>query len=85
MSLKASLPWSDGKEVPVTAAQGMENVTATSKIRGKIFDDIWKQNGRIIERVHGVMPSDRRNLTITVDGTDRRDSTIHNNLVFERQ
>jgi len=35
--LKASLPRSDGKEVPVT---GMENVTAASKIEGKTFDDV---------------------------------------------
>src|SRR5205085_441555 len=51
-SLKASLPWSDGKGVPVTANQGFENATATSKIRGKTFDDTWKQNGKIIEKVH---------------------------------
>src|SRR6478736_1458359 len=37
--LKASLPWSDRKEVPVT---GMENVTAISKIEGKTFHDVWK-------------------------------------------
>jgi hypothetical protein len=84
-SLKASLPWSDGKEVPVTAAQGMENATATSKIRGKTFDDTWKQNGKIIEDVHGVVSSDGRTLTITVDGTDRQGRTFHYHLIFEKQ
>jgi hypothetical protein len=83
-SLKASLPWSDGKEVSVTAAQGMENVTATSKIRANTFDDTWKQNGKIIERVHGVVSSDGGTLTITVDGTDSQGRTFRNHLIFER-
>lgn len=84
-SLKASLPWSDGKEVPVTAAQGMENVTATSNIRGNTFEDTWKQNGKIIEKVHGAVSSDGRTLTITVDGTDRQGRTFHNLVIFEKQ
>ncbi|MDQ2710770.1 MAG: hypothetical protein M3Y24_00820 [Acidobacteriota bacterium] len=81
-SLKASLPWSDGKEVHVT---GMENATATSKIHGKIFHDIWKQNGRIIEDVHGVVSSDGRTLTTTVDARYQQDRPIHNHLTFEMQ
>jgi hypothetical protein len=67
------LPWSDGREVPVT---GIENVAATSKIHGKTFHDVWKQNGSVIENVHGVASPDRRTLTITVDGTDRQGHTF---------
>jgi hypothetical protein len=84
-SLKASLPWSDGKEVPVTAAQGMVNATATSKIRGKTFEDTWRQNGKTIERVHARVSLDGRTLTITVDGTDAQDRTFHNHLIFEKR
>ena len=80
--LQASLPWSDGKEVSVT---GMENATATSKIQGNTFHDIWKQNSRIIEDVHGVVSSDGRTLTITVDGTPRQGRPFHNRLTFEKQ
>ena len=78
--LKASLPWSDGKEVPVT---GMENVTAISKIEGKTFHDVWKQNGRIIEDVHGALFPDGRTLTTTVDGRDRQGRAFQNHLTFE--
>ncbi len=80
--LKVSLPWSDGKEVPVT---GMENATATSKIQGKTFHDLWKQNGRIIEDVHGVVSSDGKTLTTTVDARYTQDIPIHNHLTFDKQ
>ena len=78
--LKASLPWSDGKEVPVT---GMENVTAISKIESKTFHDVWKQNGRIIEDVHGALSPDGRTLTTTVDGRDGQGRAFRNHLAFE--
>lgn len=48
--LKASLPWSDGKEVVVAVTEGMGNVTATSRIQGRTFDDTWTEDGKIIER-----------------------------------
>jgi len=83
--VRASLPWSDGKEVSVAVVQGMDEATATSKIQGTTFDDTWKQNGKIIEKVHGVASSDGRMLTITVDGTDRQGRTYRNHLVFEKQ
>jgi hypothetical protein len=81
--LKASLPWSDGKEVSVT---GIENATATSKIQGRTFHDIWKQNGKVIEDVHGIVSPDGKTLKTTVDGTDRQGRrSYHNELAFERQ
>ena len=84
--LKASLPWSDGQEVPVTMTQGtLEHVTAISTMQGKMFDDTWRENGKILEKVHGVVSSDGRTLTITVDGTDRQGRTFHNHLLFEKQ
>ena len=83
--LKASLPWSDGKEVVVAVKEGMGNVTATSKIQGKTFDDTWKEDGKIIEKVHGVVSPDGKTLTITVDGTDKQGRTFHNHLRFEKQ
>lgn len=81
--LKASLPWSDGKEVSVTA-QGWENVTAISKVRGRTFDDTWKENGKIIEKVHGVVSSDGKTLTIKVEGPVTQGGTFHNHLIFEK-
>ena len=80
--LKVSLPWSDGKEV---APVGMGNVTAISKMEGRTFHDTWKENGRIIERVHGVMSPDGKTLIISVDGTDRQGNAFHNRLRFEKQ
>jgi hypothetical protein len=74
-----------GKKFPVTAGQGMENATATSKIRGKTFEDTWKQSRKIIEKVHGIVSSDGRTLTIRVDGTDRQGRTFHNHVTFEKQ
>jgi hypothetical protein len=84
-ALKASMPWSDGKEVVVAVTEGMGNVTATSKIRGKTFNDTWKENGKIIEKVHAVVSSDGRTLAITVDGTDRQNRSYHNHLIFEKR
>jgi len=83
-SHKAVLPWSDGKEVSVTATQ-WEHATATSKIQGKTFDDTWKERGKIVEQVHGVASSDGRSLTTTVDGTDGQGGHFHNQLTFEKQ
>lgn len=79
------MPWSDGKEVVVAVTEGMGNVTATSKIRGKTFNDTWKENGKIIEKVHAVVSSDGRTLAITVDGTDRQNRSYHNHLIFEKR
>jgi hypothetical protein len=80
--IKVLLPWSDGKVVHVT---GMENATAISKIQGNTFHDIWKQNGRIIEDVHGAVSSDGRTLTATVDARYQEDRPIHNHLTFKKQ
>ena len=80
--LKVSLPWSDGKEVHV---KGMENATATSKIQNNTFHDIWRQNGRIIEDVHGAVSSDGRTLTTLVDAKYQQDRPIHNSLTFDKQ
>jgi hypothetical protein len=82
--LKAVLPWSDGKEVPVTANQGFENVTAVSKIEGKAFNDTWKRNGEVIEKVHGAVSANGQTLKIRVDGTDVHGRTFHNRLTFEK-
>ena len=78
--IKVLLPWSDGKEVHVT---GTENATAISKIQGNTFHDIWKQNGRTIEDVHGAVSSDGRTLTATVDARYQEDRPIHNHLTFK--
>jgi hypothetical protein len=84
--LKASLPWSDGKEVPVnTTEANLQNVTAVSKIHGKTFDDTWRQNGKVIEKVHGAVSSDGRTLTIHVQGPARQGGTFRNRVVFDKQ
>jgi|SRR6266702_3018230 len=83
--LKVTLPWSDGREVHVFATEGMEDATATSKIRGNAFNDTWRQKGKVIERVHGVVSSDRRTLTITVDGPTKQGGAFNNRLQFDRQ
>jgi hypothetical protein len=80
--LEASLPGSDGKEVSVT---GMENATATSKIQGRTFHDIWKQNGKVIEDVHGIVSPDGKTLRTTVDATDKQGRPYHNELTFDKQ
>jgi hypothetical protein len=81
--LHVELPWSDGKEVEVS---GMENTTATSKILGRrTFHDVWKQNGKIIEDVHGAVSSKGRVLKITVDVTGLQGRHAHNELWFDKQ
>jgi hypothetical protein len=83
---KASLPWSDGKEVSLTITQGaMRNVTAISKTQGKMLDDTWRENGEIIEKVHGAVSSNGRTLTVTVEGPDKRGGAFHNRVVFDKQ
>jgi hypothetical protein len=84
-TLDASLPWSDGKEVSVTASQGFENATAVSKIQGRTFNDTWRQRGKTIEKVHAAVSPDGRTLGIRVHGTDTQGRAFHNRLVFERQ
>jgi len=83
---KAALPWSDGKEVSVIVTQGsMQNVVAVSRIKGKTFDDTWTENGKMIEKVHGVVSPDGRTLTVTVEGPTPQGGTFHNRVVFDRQ
>lgn len=80
--LKAALPWSNGKAVSV---QGMENATATSKIQGRTFHDIWKVNGKITENVQGVVSLDGKTLRTTVDGTENQGRSYHNELTLDKQ
>jgi len=85
-SLKASLPWSDGREVAVTVTHGnMRNVATVSKTRGRTFRDTWRENGKVIEKVHGAVSANGRTLAITVNGTDAQGQTFHNHLIFEKQ
>ena len=84
--LKASLPWSDGKEVAVEVTQGsMPNVRAVSKIHGRSFRDTWRENGKVIEQVHGVVSLDGKTLTVTVEGPTQQGGTFHNRVVFDKQ
>jgi len=84
--LKAELPWSDGKEVSVVVKEGsMENVTAVSKIRGRAFDDTWRESGKVIEKVHGELSADGKTLTITVEGPTQQGGTFRNRVVFDKQ
>ncbi len=84
--LKASLPWSDGIEVPVKVTEGsMANVTVISKIRGWSLDDTWKENGEIIEKLHGRVSMDGNTLIINVEGMENQGRNYHNRLIFEKQ
>jgi len=84
--LKAALPWSDGKEVAVEAAEGnLANVKAVSRIRGRSFRDIWRADGKVIEKVHGVVSSDGQTLTVTVEGPTQQGGAFHNRVVFDKQ
>jgi len=77
-----ALPWSAGNPV---SPEGMENAVTTSKIQGRTFHDIWKQNGKIIEDVRGRVSPDGKTLNVTVDGTNVQGRTYHNELTFDRQ
>ena len=84
-TLRASLPWSDGTEVSVTADQGFEGVSAVSKIQGNTTNDTRKRNGRVIERVHAAVSPGGKTLKIRVDGTDVEGRAFQNRLTFEKQ
>ena len=84
-TLKASLPWSDGTEVSVTANQGFEGVSAVSKIQGNTINDTWKRKGRVMETVHAAVSPGGKTLKIRVDGTDIEGRAFHNRLTFEKQ
>ncbi len=80
--LKVSLPWSDGKEV---IPEGMENTRVISKIQGHTVDDTWRQDGKIIEKVHGTVSPDGRTLTMNVEGPLQQGGSFRNRVVFDRQ
>jgi hypothetical protein len=83
---RAELPWSDGKEVSVVVKEGSTgNVQAVSKIKGKTFDDTWRENDKVIEKVHGVLSADGETLTVTVEGPTQQGGTFHNRVVFDKQ
>ena len=77
-----ALPWSDGREVSI---EGMPKTTAISRIRGRTFHDIWKQDGHVIEDVRGFVSANGKSFRTTVDGTDSQGRSYHNELVFNRQ
>lgn len=79
--LKISLPWSGGKPV---SPSGMKNTVTTSKIQGRTFHDVWKQNGKLIEDVHGVLSPDGKTLKVTINGTDKQGRPYHNELTFDK-
>lgn len=84
--LRAELPWSNGKEVAVVVKEGaMGNVKAVSRIRGRMFDDTWRENGTVIETVHGEVSAAGRTLTVSVEGPTPRGGTFRNRVVFDRE
>ncbi len=84
--LRAELPWSDGKEVPVRVIEGsMGDVRAVSKIRGRTFEDTWMEGGRVIEQVLGRLSRDGKTLTVDVHGPLPGGREFRNRIVFERQ
>lgn len=84
--LRAELPWSDGKEVAVRVIEGsMGDVRAVSKIRGRTFEDTWREGGRVIEQVLGRLSRDGKTLTVDVHGPLPGGREFRNRVVFERQ
>lgn len=84
-TLQVSVPWSDGKEVAVTAGPGFENVTVVSRIQGKTLNDTWTRNGKLFETVHAAISPDGKSLMIRVAGTDAQDRAFQNQLTFDKQ
>ncbi|MCS7043680.1 MAG: hypothetical protein NZR01_12915 [Bryobacteraceae bacterium] len=84
--LRAELPWSDGRRVKVRVIEGdMQGVEAVSRIRGRVMEDTWFQDGRMIEKVRGRISRDGRTLTVDVEGPLPGGGTFRNQVVFERQ
>ncbi len=57
------------KEVPV---DGIKNGTIITSLKGDMAEDTIKVGGKTVETIHAVLSADRRSITATVDGTDRR-------------
>ena len=84
--LKAALPWSDGKEVTLEVIEGnMTNVKTVSKIQGRTFEDTWRQDGKVIEKVRGAVSQDGKTLTVDVEGPSSQGGSFHNSVVFDKQ
>lgn len=84
--LRAELPWSDGKEVAVRVVEGsMGDVRAVSKIRGRTFEDTWKEGGKVIEHVRGRLSSDGKTLIVDVHGPLPNGGEFRNRVVLERK
>lgn len=81
---KASLPWSDGKEVTPIGG-GTETIRVVSKIHGRKVTDTWRRGGVIIEVVHGRVSADGKTLTMDVRGPIPEGGKFHNRVVFDRQ
>ena len=81
---KASLPWSDGKEV-TPSGEGMGDVRVVSKIRRNVLEDTWKRDGALIEEVRGVVSPDGGTLTMNVSGPSPRGGAFANRVVFDRR
>ena len=80
--LKIDLPWSGGQEV---TPLGMDTARTVSTTRGRVFNDTWRQNGKIIETVQGEVSADSQTLRITVKGPLTPSGRFHNRLLFHRQ
>jgi len=81
-ALEVSLLCSDGREVRM---EGVENASDVSKVHRRTFHDTWKQNGKVIGDLRGVVSEDGRILKIAVAATDQQNRPIHNNVTFPKQ
>lgn len=84
--LRAVLPWSGGREVAVRVIEGsMGDVRAVSRIRGRTFEDTWKEGGKVIEHVRGRLSPDGKTLTVDVRGPLPGGGEFRNRVVFGRR
>lgn len=74
----------DGTEVP-WAGNPDADTSLARKIDDNSYENVWKKDGKKTITAKAVVSKDRKNMTVTLTGTDSKGRTVNNTAVYERQ
>lgn len=80
--IRWSHKFGNGKEVPVA---GMPGVTDVTVIHGRVMDEAFSRDGKVIVKIHSVLSDDGNTVTSTGTRIDSRGREVHMVEVLEKR
>jgi hypothetical protein len=80
----SSIPW-DGKDHLVTKPPEPPITVAVTQVDARTVEVVVKQDGKVTDKVHGVVSKDGKTVKSTDTGVNEKGQKVHNIEVLEKQ